>query len=207
MNRIKIIVAAVLVAISTSATAQFSQLEKKSEFMLKAELSYGPYVGNVGAAGEHGFYLDKYYNMAGVNLMLGANVSQDWFIGGGVGYSYYHNFNQNLAEPLMGANVFLDVDFRPIWEGLMGIDYQPATIKWAPMIGGRVGGSLLLGEEEPAGYGSTITPLLEFYGGLNWYYLHGLRDMKHNWHSFYVTLGFAYMQQSVFMPVRLGWRW
>lgn len=207
MNKIKIIAATVLVALSVGANAQFSQLESKNEFMLKVELNYGPFVGNVGQAGNLGYYLNKYYNMAGGNLMVGANVSQDWFIGGGIGYCYYHNNTQNLADPLMGANVFLDVDFRPIWQGLMGVDYQPATIKWAPMVGGRLGASLLLGEEEPLGYGTTITPLFEFYGGINWYYLHGLRDMKHNWHSFYVTLGFAYMQQTVFMPIRLGWRW
>ena len=31
--------------------------------------------------------------------------------------------------------------------------------------------------------------------------------MTHNWHSFYATLGVAYMQQTFFLPVRVGWRW
>ena len=48
---------------------------------------------------------------------------------------------------------------------------------------------------------------MELYGGVNWYYMHGLRNMQHNWHSFYATIGVAYLQQTVFLPVRIGWRW
>lgn len=207
MNRIKVLLTIVLSALTLSAAAQYSQLDKSNEFMLKLELGYAPFVGNVGEAGEHGFYLNKFHNAVGLNAMAGVNISQDWFVGGGAGFNYYHNFNQGVVTPVMGANVFADVDFRPIWQGLMGVDYQPATIKWAPLVGLRAGASILLGEAEPVGYGTTITPMAEFYGGINWYYMHGLRNMAHNWHALYATIGVAYMQQTVFLPVRIGWRW
>ena len=207
MNKIKNIIAVVLTAFALNASAQYSQLGKKNEFMLKMELGYAPFMGNMGQAGEHGYYLSKFHNAAGANIMAGINISQDWFIGAGAGFNYFHNLQQGLADPLMGANFFLDIDFRPIWKGVMGLDYQPTTIKWAPLVGFRAGGSALMGKAEPDGYGTTITPLAEFYGGINWYYMHGLRNMEHNWHSFYATIGVAYMQQTVFLPVRVGWRW
>ncbi len=207
MNRIRNILFLVLAGLSSAAAAQYSQLGSNSEFMLKIEAGYMPFVGNIGTAGDHGYYLSRFHNAANFNIMAGANVSQDWFIGGGAGVNYYHNFVQGLAIPALGANVFADVDFRPIWHGTMGLDYQPGTIKLAPLLGGRVGASVLMGAPEPDGYGMTITPMAELYGGINWYYLHGLRNMGHNWHSFYATIGIAYMQQTVFLPVRIGWRW
>ena len=180
MNKIKIIIVTLLVTAVASASAQYSQLGKQNEFMLKVEFGYAPFTGNMGQAGEHGYYLSKYHQAAGANIILGSNVSQDWFIGGGIGANYYHNFQQSQAVSMFGANVFADIDFRPIWQGNMGLDYQPSTIKWAPLVGARLGGSILMGQAEPEGYGTTITPLLEFYGGVNWYYLHGLRNMEHN---------------------------
>lgn len=207
MNKTRMIIVTLLVTVSASVSAQYSQLGKPNEFMLKAELGYAPFTGNIGQAGDHGYYLSKYHQAAGANVIVGTNMSQDWFIGGGVGVNYYHNFQQRLAVSMFGANVFADIDFRPIWKGNMGLDYQPSTLKLAPMMGARVGGSILMGEAEPNGYGTTVTPLLEFYGGINWYYLHGLHNMEHNWHSFYATIGVAYMQQTLFLPVRIGWRW
>ena len=164
MNKIKIISAVVLMALSFNAAAQFSQLGSENEFMFKAEIGYAPFMGNMGQAGDHGYYLSKFHNAAGLNLMAGLNISQDWFVGGGVGFNYYHNFIQGLAVPLMGANFFVDVDFRPIWKAVMGLDYQPTTINWAPLVGLRGGGSLLMGQAEPDGYGNTFSPLVEFYG-------------------------------------------
>lgn len=204
MNKIKVLMAVVLAALTLNATAQYSQLGKKNQFMLKMELGYAPFAGNVGEAGEHGFNITKYHNAALASVMAGANISQDWFVGAGAGFNYFHNTKQGIVTPMMGANLFVDVDFRPLWQGLMGLDYQPATIKWAPMVGVRAGMSMIL--DHPY-YGSPVTPLAELYGGVNWYYMHGLRNMEHNWHSFYATVGVAYMQQTVFMPVRIGWRW
>lgn len=207
MKGLKFILTTVFVALAFDATAQFSQLEKRNEFMLKLELGYAPFMLNVGEAGDYGYYLSYFQNTAQFNAMAGANISQDWFLGGGAGFNYFHNTRQNGAPTLMGASVFFDADFRPIWQGLMGLDYQPATIKWAPEIDARIGASVLMGEDKPAGYGMTITPMLELNAGVNWYYMHGLRNMQHNWHSFYATIGVAYMQQTVFLPVRIGWRW
>ncbi|MBQ8704000.1 MAG: hypothetical protein IJ524_06460 [Bacteroidales bacterium] len=204
MNRIKVIFAVVLAAFAVNASAQFSQQGKSNEFMLKMEPGYAPFMGNVGTAGEHGFNITKYHNAVQFNALAGVNVSQDWFVGGGAGFSYFHNTIQGDITPMMGVSVFADVDFRPIWQGMMGLDYQPATIKWAPMVGARAGVSLIL--DHPY-YGSPMTPMMELYGGINWYYMHGLRNMQHNWHSFYATVGVAYMQQTVFLPIRVGWRW
>ena len=204
MNRIKVIMAVVLTALTMNAAAQYSQLGKQNEFMLKVETGYAPFMGNVGEAGEHGFNITRYHNAAQLNVMAGANVSQDWFIGGGVGFNYFHNTSQGIVTPMMGVNVFADIDFRPIWQGLMGLDYQPATIKWAPMVDMRVGASIIL--DHPY-YSTPFTPMVELDGGVNWYYKHGLRNMQHNWHSFYATIGVAYMQQTVFLPIRVGWRW
>ena len=204
MNRTKVLLATVLTVLAVNASAQFSQLGEQKNFMLKVELGYSPFMGNVGQAGEHGFNITKFHNAASLNAMAGKNVSQDWFIGGGLGFNYFHNMKQGVVTPMMGANVFADIDFRPIWEGRMGLDYQPATFKWAPMVGLRVGASMILNHPN---YGSPLTPLAEIYGGVNWYYMHGLRNMQHNWHSLYATIGLAYMQQTVFLPIRVGWRW
>lgn len=206
MNRIKALFVAVLVGVSLAASAQYSQLGKKNEFMLKIDGGYGFFMGNVGTADETtGKYnLDKFHSLANVNVMAGVNISQDWFLGGGAGFCYFLSPKQETAESYMGANVFVDMDFRPIWKAIMGLDYQPTSIKWAPLIDVRLGGSALFGDE------LTITPMAEISGGLNWYYwyhIHGMRNMTRNWHSFYATIGVAYMQQTVFLPIRLGWRW
>lgn len=207
MKKINVLIFAALLGISMSATAQFSQLGPKNEFMLKVEAGYSLFMGNHGEAGYNGYYLSKFHHAAGLNVMAGLNISQDWFVGGGVGFNYYHNLQQGLAEPYPGINFFVDFDFRPIWQAVMGLDYQPTSIKWAPMVGARAGGSLLMGDPY---YGTTFTPMLEIYAGANWYYwyaLFGMRNMERNWHSFYATIGVAYMQQTIFMPIRIGWRW
>lgn len=207
MNRHKLLAIVLLAAFALPAGAQYSQLGKKNEFMMKVEAGYLPFVGNLGEAGDYGHYLNKYHHGANLNIMAGINISQDWFLGGGAGLAYFFT-NHEGAESMLGANVFVDFDFRPIWKAVMGLDYQPTSIKWAPEVGARAGGSLLLGPSDT--YGTTFTPMVEVYGGLNWYYwyhFNGMRNMTRNWHSFYLTLGVAYMQQTVFVPIRIGWRW
>ena len=204
MNKLKVLVVTVLVSVSLSAAAQYSQLGKKNEFMLKVDAGYAPFMGNVGEAGDYGFYLGEFHSAANANVMAGLNISQDWFVGLGAGFNYFHNFNHKEVDALMGVNFFADMDFRPIWKAIMGLDYQPTSIKFAPLIGARVGGSLLFADN------MMFSPMAEVYGGLNWYYwyhIHGMRNMTRNWHSFYATIGVAYMQQTVFLPIRLGWRW
>ncbi len=213
MNRIKFIIVAVLLGTSVAASAQYSQLGPKNEFMLKVEAGYAPFIGNYvydnnGEPGYYGYYLSKFHHNANLNVIAGVNISQDWFVGGGLGFNYFHNLDQKLADPYMGFQAFADFDFRPIWQSIMGQDYQPTSIKWAPMVGGRLGGSIMMGSSET--YGTTFTPMLEVYAGANWYYwyaLNGMRNMERNWHSFYATVGVAYMQQTFFLPIRIGWRW
>ncbi len=208
MKVLKALTLVALAAVSMSATAQYSQLGKKNEFMVKTEIGYAPFMGNTGNAGVYGFYIDRFHNMADLNVILGANISQDWFLGGGVGANYFHNFSQKDVPAYLGVNAFVDLDFRPMWKAVMGLDYQPRSIKWAPEAGVRLGGNMLMGDSH--GNGTTITPMGEVYLGANWYYwyaLNGMRNMERNWHSFYLTVGVAYMQQAIFLPVRIGWRW
>ncbi len=201
MNRISIIIVTALTALTIGANAQYTQLGPKNEFMLKAEIGYAPFMGNYGKLGDKGYNLANYENSASLNVMAGINISQDWFLGFGVGGNHFHSIRIKDAESHFGATAFIDFDFRPIWKAVMGVDYQPTTIKWAPLMGARIGGSILMADN------MLFTPMAEAYGGINWYYAHGLRNMTHNWHSFYATLGVAYMQQTFFLPVRVGWRW
>lgn len=205
-NKVRFAVVLVLVAFALPAAAQYNQLGKKNEFMAKVELGYGPFMGNNGDAGEYGYYLDKFYNAVNISGMAGLNISQDWFVGAGAGFNYFHSLTQGVADPMMGFNVFLDMDFRPIWKAVMGLDYQPITsFKVAPLVGVRAGGSILMGN--PDQYGITFTPMGELYAGINWYYMHGLHNMERNWHSLYATIGVQLMQQTVFLPITVGWRW
>ena len=203
--KIKVLVFAVLAGLSLSATAQYTQkLGSGNEFMLKVEGGISPFMGNVGEADATGYNLNKFHTGADLNVMAGINISQDWFLGGGRGACYFFSPNQESAESHFGVNIFADMDFRPIWKAIMGLDYQPTSIKFAPLLGVRAGGSMLFADN------MLFTPLLEVYGGLNWYYwyhIYGMRNMSRNWHSFYVTIGIAYMQQTVFLPIRIGWRW
>lgn len=202
MSRIKVFFATLLVALAFNASAQYSQLGASNQFMFKAEVGYAPFMGNIGKLTDgKGYNLSHYENAANLNVMAGINISQDWFLGAGAGLNYYHSLTQKNAESQFGANVFIDFDFRPIWKAVMGVDYQPSSIQWAPLMGARLGGSLLFADQ------MLFTPLAEAYGGINWYYSHGLHNMERNWHSFYATIGVAYMQQTFFLPVRVGWRW
>lgn len=206
MTRIKTLLLVALAALALNASAQYSQLGKKNEFMLKIEGGYAPFVGHVGEADDYGYPLNKFHHGADIDVMAGVNISQDWFLGGGAGFAYYFS-DHGDAQSMMGAKAFVDFDFRPIWKSVMGQDYQPKSIKWAPEVGARLGGSILL--DHPV-EGTLFSPLAEVYGGVNWYYwyhLNGMRNMTRNWSSFYITVGVAYLHKTVFVPIRLGWRW
>lgn len=204
MKSIKTLIATMLVMLPVVAWAQFSQLGAKNQFMLKLEGGYMPFASNTGITEEKDFAIDSYHNAINFNAMAGMNLSQDWFVGAGAGFMYFHSTGQKPTEPYMGVTFFADFDFRPIWKGVMGLDYQPVTIQWAPELGGRIGGNMLLNHPD---FGSPFSPMFEVYAGINWYYAHGLRNMGLNWHSFYATVGLAYMQQAFMVPVRVGWRW
>lgn len=188
---------------ATTASAQYTQDKPNNEFMFKVEMGYLHNVGNYGQPEVEGvnpdilpsgYRLNLHEEAAGLNVMVGANLSQDFFLGGGLGYAYcYPRFAGNLDyTPSHMAHGFVDMDYRPIGD------------TWAPMVGARVGGSFLM---NPGNYGNTISPYLEVYGGINWFYDHALQQMDRNYHSLFAEVGIVLEQQTVFIPIRVGWRW
>ena len=184
------------------ASAQYAQEKPNVEFMFKVEAGYLHNVGNDGkptteATGPDikgtGYNLNAWEEGAGLNLMAGINISQDFFLGGGVGYSMCAPMRPARFDKSSNlAALFIDMDFRPVGD------------IWAPMVGARVGGSFLM---NPNNYGNTISPYLEVYAGLNWFYDHALMQMERNYHSLFVETGITLVQGTVFIPIRVGWRW
>lgn len=179
------------IALTASSFAQFQQGRSKNEFMTKLEIGYLPFMTNIGDANEVKYPLDSLEHAAGFNFMMGANISQDFFLGGGVGYAYCAPLKA-LGRGRHSALAFVDFDYRPLKE------------KYAPMIGLKLGGSFLT---ENKSHKSNISPYLEVYAGLNIYTNHVLRDMERNNKAFFVEIGAAYMHRTVFLPIRFGWRW
>lgn len=184
------------------AAAQYTQFKPATEFMFKVEAGYLHNVGNYGqpqiegtnpADLPTGYRLNLHEEAAGLNLMAGANISQDFFFGGGLGYAYcYPLYSGNVDYTASHmAHLFADMDYRPVGD------------TWAPMVGARVGGSFLM---NPGNYGNTISPYLEVYGGINWFYDHALQQMDRNYHSLFLEVGIVLEQQTVFIPLRIGWR-
>lgn len=192
-----------MLLMATTVSAQYTQNNPKVEYMLKIEAGYLHNVGNWGTpkndnvasnnnTKECGYYLNAWEEGFGLNVINGINISQDFFLGFGVG--------GNLCAPMrpvhfdrssIMAQGFLDMDFRPVGD------------TWAPMIGLRLGGSMLINSNN---YGTTMSPYLEVTGGLNWFYDHSLQQMSRNYHSLYVETGILFVQQTVFIPIRVGWR-
>ncbi|MBR1850446.1 MAG: hypothetical protein IJ789_03635 [Bacteroidales bacterium] len=201
MKNIKILCITALLLFSLDAEAQFLQNER-TQWMAKFELGVMPFMGNLGQSGNYGYYLGNYESAAGLSAIVGRNLSQDFMLGVGASGYYVANIS-TPADFKIAATLFVDLDFRPIWTGV-GADHIPQTFRFAPMAGLRGGASVLL--DDANRYSTNLTPYGEIYAGVNWYYRHGLRNMEHNWRSLYLQLGVAYMQQTVFLPVRLGWR-
>lgn len=188
----------VLIALAASASAQYSQSRPTHQFMTKLEFGYLPFVANVGDAtkeptanNQAKYPLDSMEHAAGFNFMMGSNISQDFFIGGGLGYAYCAPI-KSLGSGRHSAIFFADFDYRPLAE------------KFAPLLGARLGGSFLTGNDT---HESSLSPYLEVYAGLNIYTNHVISNMERNNKSFYIELGAAYMQRTVFLPIRFGWRW
>lgn len=203
MKNIRNVILTLMLLAATTATAQYTQQRPNSEFMFKVEVGYLHNVGNYGkpAVDGHGanvtpqgYNLNLYEEAAGLNVMAGANLSQDFFLGGGLGYSYckpIHTGNIATASSNM-VQAFVDMDYRPVGD------------TWAPMVGARLGGSFLM---NPNNYGNTVSPYIEVYGGLNWFYDHALQQMNRNYHSLFAEVGIVLEQQTIFIPLRVGWRW
>lgn len=201
MKSKKLILVTILLLSATAASAQYTQDNPKVEGMFKIEAGFLHNVGNYGSptndpsstnTEKTGYNLNAWEEAMGFNVMGGVNISQDFFLGGGIGYNFCAPLRPvHLDKSSHMANIFLDMDFRPVGD------------TWAPMVGTRLGGSVLL---NPNNYGMTISPYIELYGGLNWFYDHALQQMNRNYHSLYVEAGVLFVQQTVFIPIRVGWR-
>ena len=202
MKKIKALLLIVMMMAAGAVSAQFTQDRPNVEFMFKVEAGYLHNVGNYGKPKVEatstdiqgtGYNLNAYEEGMGLNVMAGINISQDFFLGGGLGYSFCAPMRPVRFEKSSHmAAAFIDMDFRPVGD------------TWAPMVGARVGGSFLM---NPNNYGNTISPYLEVYGGINWFYDHALQQMDRNYHSFYAEVGIVMVQQTIFIPIRIGWRW
>lgn len=201
MKSIKVILLSFLMLSAMTASAQYTQDNPKVEGMFKIEAGFLHNVGNYGTptnepnntqTQETGYNLNAWEEAAGLNIMGGINISQDFFLGMGAGYNFCAPMRPvHLDKSSHMANIFIDMDFRPVGD------------TWSPMVGSRLGGSVLL---NPNNYGMTISPYIELYGGLNWFYDHALQQMNRNYHSLYIEVGVLFVQQTVFIPIRLGWR-
>lgn len=204
MKNIRFVLLAVMLVAASSAMAQFKQEKPNVEYMLKVEAGYLHNVGNYGKqkvfsdgntnpSTANGYNLRDHEEAFGLNVINGINISQDFFLGGGLGYSYclpLYQGNKGVNASHM-AQVFVDMDYRPI------------NATFAPMVGARLGGSILMNDNN---YGTTMSEYVEVYAGLNWFYDHAYQEMDRNYHSFYVEAGVVLAQQTVFIPIRIGWR-
>lgn len=191
MNRIKYLLLAIAILASCSVKAQFMQDKGKYEYMFKAELGYMPFISNfTNNKGENGYYIENQQHIANVNIINGLNISQDFFVGLNLGYGYVAEI-ADMANGKHNIMVGIDADFRPINE------------EFAPIVYGKLGASYLLSS---GANGNTLTPYFEIGTGLNWFFSYAMRNMEHNYKTVYLTVGAAYMQQSLFIPVRLGYR-
>lgn len=190
MNKIRHLLFAVIALASFTAQAQFSQDKPKYEYMLKVEAGYMPYVSNFGTEDTNGYYIDDLRHQVNINVINGINISQDFFFGLGLGYSYVVT-PKDFTDGWHSAMAFLDFDYRPL------------DVEWAPMVYSKLGAHYMMSDSP---HGSTLTPYAEIGVGLNWFYNYVYRNMERNYRSIYIEAGFSYSQQTTFLPVRLGWR-
>ena len=202
MKNIKASLLIVMLMTAGTVAAQYTQDRPSVEYMFKIEAGYLHNVGNYGQPKNEatttniegtGFNLNAWEEGMGLNVINGINISQDFFLGAGVGYTFCAPMRPaRFDKSSHMAQAFIDMDFRPVGD------------TWAPMVGARVGGSFLM---NPNNYGNTISPYLEVYAGLNWFYDHALQQMDKNYHSLFAEVGVVLVQQTIFIPIRIGWRW
>lgn len=190
MKKTGLIAITVMLLLAANAKAQFTQDKAKVEAMFKIEAGYMPFVSNLGDKGDNGYYIDDMRHIANANVIGGVNICQDFFVGVGAGYGY-------VAKP---------DDFGEGWHSFLGFvdfDYRPLDVEWAPMAGAKVGVSYLMADSP---YENTLKPYAEINAGVNWFFNYVYRNMERNYASVYLTVGFAYTQQTTFIPVRVGLR-
>ncbi len=174
--------------------AQYDQNRASWECMFKVDLNYSPFLTNPNDKPEGGYYVNNMQHVGGLSLMGGACLGQDFFVGLGAAFNYFFvpaELGKALGHDHLGAQLFVDADYRPLQE------------EFSPMVYARAGASYMMSE---GGYGNTLTPLLEGGIGCNWYFSHEPRNRERNYKSLYFTIGVAYMQQSVTLPLRAGLR-
>ena len=190
MRKLKITVLFFAIVLLTPARAQFSQDRYDYEYMFKASLGYMPFVSNLGHKGDYGYYINDLRHIANFNIINGVNIKQDYFVGLGLGYGYVTK-SDDLANGWHSGMAYVDFDYRPL------------DMEWAPMVGAKLGASYMMSDSP---YGNTLKPYVEVSAGINWFFRHVVRNMERNYMSLFLELGFAYTQQTTFLPVRIGVR-
>lgn len=195
MKNIKFVLALSFIIAATTSQAQFRQDRHDVEYMFKAEMGYMPFISNLGHKGDYGYIIDDLRHGVGLNVINGVNIKQDFFVGLGLGYNF-------IAKPADIGSFNIGGGWHcPM--GFLDFDYRPLNEEWAPMFGARFGASYLMSDSP---YGNTLKPYIEVLTGVNWFFRHEVRNMERNYMSLYLELGFAYMQQTCYLPVRLGVR-
>lgn len=195
MNKIKILFAFFALAVSLPAMAQFRQDRHDAEYMFKVEIGYSPFVSNLGKESEMGYIINDMRHAAGINIINGVNIKQDFFIGLGLGYNF-------VAKPADIGHINIDNGWHcPM--AFIDFDFRPLDEEWAPMFGAKVGASYLMTDGP---YGNSLKPYIEVSTGVNWFFSHAIRNLEHNYKSLFIELAFAYTQQTCFVPIRLGLR-
>lgn len=195
MKSIRIFLALSFILATVTTQAQFRQDRHDVEYMIKAEMGYMPFISNLGHEGDYGYIINDLRHGVGLNVINGVNIKQDFFLGLGLGYNL-------IAKPadITGFNIGNG------WHcpmGFIDFDYRPLNEEWAPMFGARLGASYLMSDGP---YGNTLKPYVEVLTGVNWFFRHEVRNMERNYMSLYMELGFAYTQQTCYLPVRIGVR-
>lgn len=195
MKKVSVIFLFCAIVLSQSLKAQFRQDYAKVDYMFKAEMGYLPFVANLGDKGEYGYYINDMQHAVNLNVINGISIRQDFFLGLGVGYAFVAKpkdiGNFNISNGWHCPMAFLDFDFRPLFE------------EWAPMVELKAGASYLMADSP---YDNTLKPYVELAAGVNWFFNHEVRNMERNYKSLYLTLAFAYTQQTCYVPIRIGFR-
>jgi hypothetical protein len=194
MRKISIILVAFFILVSVSAKAQYDQNRSGWERMFKVDLGYAPFVTNPNDKENDGYYLNNLQHFGGVNVMGGLCLNQDFFAGLGAGFNYYfvpNELGKDMGNDRMGFQVYGDFDYRSLQD------------EFSPMVYAKAGASYMMSDGT---FGNTLTPMLEVGLGCNWYFSHAVVNMERNYKSLYLTVGFAYMQQTFFLPICLGIR-
>lgn len=191
MKKISLFFLLMALAVLPTVKAQYMQNRPPVEYMFKFSAGYMPFVSNLGNPGENGYYINDLRHIVNANVINGINIRQDFFLGLGLGYGYVAPTDNFTTAGWHSAMVFADFDYRPIDQ------------EWAPMVEAKVGAHYMMSDTP---YENTLTPYIELSTGINWFFCYKVRNMERNYMSMFFELGFAYTQQTTFIPLRIGVR-